>query len=140
MTDVFISYARADRERVRLIAHGLTAEGFSVWWDPDIKPGKKWNDVIRRALGDAAAIVTCWSPRSAKSDWVIAETTHGHGRQALVPALIQRCQPPIPYNMVQSVDLTRWRGHPDDGEWIELLRQVRRLVEAKRRLAAAPPP
>ena len=41
MTDVFISYARNDRNEVRYIAHALTAEGFSVWWDPEIKPGKK---------------------------------------------------------------------------------------------------
>lgn len=141
MTDVFISYARADRDKVRLIAHGLTAEGFSVWWDPDIKPGKKWNAVIRRALDGAGAVVTCWTPASAKSDWVLAETTHGHGKQALVPAMLKRCTPPIPYNMVQTVDLTRWRGSGDDPNWLELLRRVRELVEAKRRMiAAAPPP
>ena len=50
MPDVFISYARADRKHVRLIALALQKEGFSVWWDPKIKPGKKWNDSIRRAL------------------------------------------------------------------------------------------
>ncbi|GEM_PF-4839587 len=141
MTDVFISYSRGDRDKVRLIAYGLAAEGFAVWWDPEIKPGKKWNDAIRRALDNAAAVVTVWSPKSVKSDWVVAETTHGSARKSLVPVTIKDCSPPIPYNMIQSADLTRWRGNADDGEWMAVLRQVRALVEAKRRmLAGAPPP
>jgi hypothetical protein len=140
MTDVFISYARSDRNRVRLIAHGLAAEGFAVWWDPEIRPGKKWNDAIRRALDSSAAVVTCWSRTSAKSDWVAAETQSGHARQAMVPVMIQRCTPPIPYNMIQSADLTHWKGDADDAEWMAVLRQVRALVEAKRRMVAAAPP
>lgn len=141
MPDVFISYARADRDKVRLIAHGLMAEGFDVWWDPAIKPGKKWNDAIRRALDNAAAVVTAWSPKSVKSDWVVAETTHGNARKAVVPVMIKPCTPPIPYNMIQTADLSRWRGDADDAEWIAVLQQVRALVEAKRRLlAGAPPP
>jgi hypothetical protein len=140
MTDVFISYARADRNRVRPIALALAAEGFSVWWDPEIKPGAQWNDAIRRALEGAACVLTCWSKKSVKSQWVIAETTHGHGRQALVPVLIQTAAPPIPYNMMQAADLSSWRGDGSDPEWQGVLGQVRRLVEAKRRLATAAPP
>ncbi len=140
MTDVFISYARADRDRVRLIAHGLAAEGFAVWWDPAIKPGKKWNDVIRKSLESAAAVVTLWTPASAKSNWVVAESNHANNRRALVPALLKRCDPPIPFNMIQSADLTHWRGDGADPEWRALLERVRALVEAKRRLVAAAPP
>ncbi len=141
MTDVFISYSRDDRNKVRLIAHGLAAEGFAVWWDPEIRPGKKWNDAIRRALDNAAAVVTVWSPKSVKSDWVVAETQHGHARKAFVPVMIGNCAPPIPYNMIQTADLARWRGDADDAEWVAVLQQVRALVEAKRRLlAGAPPP
>ncbi len=141
MTDVFISYARNDRKRVRLIALGLTAEGFSVWWDPEIKPGARWNDVLRRALEGATVVVTCWSPESAKSRWVIAETTHASNEQRLVPCTVRSCHPPIPFNMIQSADLSHWRGNPDDPDWLALLQQVKRLVDAKRRIPpAAPPP
>lgn len=140
MADVFISYARADRGRVKLVAQGLAAEGFSVWWDPEIKPGKKWDDAIRRELESAAAVVTCWSRTSAKSKWVLAETSFADGRKKLAPALIQPCDPPIPYNMVQNADLSRWRGRGDDPEWVVLLAQVRTLVDAKRKMVAVAPP
>jgi len=141
MTDVFISYARNDRHEVRHIAHALTAEGFSVWWDPEIKPGKKWNDVIRRSLDNAAVVLTCWTPASVKSQWVVAETNAGHQRDMLVPVLLKNSHPPIPFNMMQAPDLTRWRGNANDPEWRAVLAEVRRLVERKRRaVVAAPPP
>lgn len=140
MADVFISYARADRGRVRLIAQALMAEGFSVWWDPEIKPGKKWDDLIRRELESADAVVTCWTKTSSKSKWVLAETSFADGRKKLAPALVQACDPPIPYNMVQSADLTRWRGNADDLEWVALLGAVKALVDARRKIAAVAPP
>jgi len=141
MADVFISYARADRKRVRLVALGLAAEGFSVWWDPEIQPGKKFDDVIRRELETSAAVVTCWTRAAAKSKWVLAETSFADGQKKLAPAVLQNCDPPIPYNMLQSADLTRWRGDADDPEWLALLARVKSLVDAKRRpVVAAPPP
>lgn len=140
MTDVFISYSRGDRDKVRLIAAGLTAEGFSVWWDPEIQPGKKWNNAIRKSLEDAAAVVTCWSKKSVKSDWVLAETTRGYDRKVLVQVFVQPCSPPMPYNILQASDLSHWKGDADDPQWVEVLRQVRALVEAKRRYPAPPPP
>jgi hypothetical protein len=140
LTDVFISYARADRNRVRLIAAALAAEGFSVWWDPNIKPGAQWNAAIRQALEEAGCVVTCWSKTSVKSQWVAAETTRGNARGVLIPVMIETCEPPIPFNMTQSADLVAWRGDGADPNWTAALERIRALVEAKRRLAAAAPP
>jgi hypothetical protein len=36
MTDVFISYAREDRETAAKLAKVLEDQGYSVWWDPVI--------------------------------------------------------------------------------------------------------
>ncbi len=141
MTDVFLSYSRSDRQRVRYLAQALTAEGFSVWWDPEIRPGAKWDQAIRKFLEQSACVVTCWTRDSVKSKWVLAETTFADGQKKLVPAILQRCAPPIPYNMVQSADLTGWKGANDDAQWLALLEQVKQLVDARRkRLVVAPPP
>lgn len=36
MTEIFISYAREDRDRADTLANVLTALGWSVWWDQKI--------------------------------------------------------------------------------------------------------
>jgi len=42
MADVFLSYAREDQAFAQRLAQALEAEGFSVWWDRTIPPGKTW--------------------------------------------------------------------------------------------------
>ena len=46
MADVFISYAREDRQWVEKLAEQLQAEGFSVWWDWDLLVGKRYRETI----------------------------------------------------------------------------------------------
>jgi len=36
MSDIFISYARADKEKAELLANAQ--KGWSVWWDREIPP------------------------------------------------------------------------------------------------------
>ena len=40
MSDIFLSYASEDRERVRPVAEALGRQGWEVWWDRDIPPGQ----------------------------------------------------------------------------------------------------
>lgn len=50
MSDVFLSYAAEDRERVERLAWALAELGWSVWWDRDIPAGKTFDAVIEEAL------------------------------------------------------------------------------------------
>lgn len=47
MTDIFVSYATEDRDRVRPLVEVLEAEGWDVFWDREIPPGRSWDDVIQ---------------------------------------------------------------------------------------------
>jgi hypothetical protein len=40
VTDVFVSYAREDRDRAHKLANALAAFGWSVWWDRKIITGE----------------------------------------------------------------------------------------------------
>ena len=40
MADVFVSYARSDKARVAPLVAVIEAQGWSVWWDPDILPAR----------------------------------------------------------------------------------------------------
>ena len=45
--DIFISYSRDDQAVARQYADALKAEGFSVWWDTELRPGESFDAVIR---------------------------------------------------------------------------------------------
>ncbi len=111
MSDIFVSYARPDRERARLVAAALERRGWSVWWDHEIPPGRNFDDVIEEALGEARCVVVLWSQASTASDWVRNEASEAMQRQVLIPALIDaEVKIPLGFRRLQAADLSRWQG------------------------------
>jgi formylglycine-generating enzyme len=88
MSDVFISYATADREHAKRLAKALEQRGWTVWWDRTILPGSDWQTVIERALDGSACAVVLWSRNSVDSSWVRAEAEDARQRNVLIPALL----------------------------------------------------
>ena len=105
MTEVFISYARADQAVARRTALGLQKAGFAVWWDADLPAHRAYSDVIEKHLEEARAVVVLWSRSSAKSEWVRAEADFARARHKLVQAGLDGSLPPIPFNQTQCADL-----------------------------------
>jgi formylglycine-generating enzyme required for sulfatase activity len=138
--DVFISYNREDRETARLVASGLEAEGFSVWWDAALRAGETYDEVTEQNLRQAGAVVVLWSKRSANSKWVRAEATVGERSSTLVPALIEDCERPIRFELVQTADLRHWRGDRHDPHWRAFMQDIRTAVSRRgARPRGAPP-
>jgi TIR domain-containing protein len=128
MSDIFISYARPDRERARLLAQALEQRGWSVWWDHDIPPGRKFDDVIEEALAAARCVVVLWSQASTASDWVRNEAGEAMQRQVLIPALIDAdVKIPLGFRRLQAADLSRWHGESSD-EFEQFCQAVERNV------------
>lgn len=75
MADVFISYSSKDRALAEALARDIEAAGWSVWWDPEIRAGENYRDVILRELDAAKAVVVIWTKNSTKSEWVISEAS-----------------------------------------------------------------
>ncbi len=137
MTDIFISYSRNDREQVRHIAGALEAEGFNVWWDPDIPPGESFSNVIDRQLKEAACILVVWSTSSIGSNWVQEEADDGMTRNTLVPVMIDDIDLPRGFKRLQTADLRGWQGDTGDANWQLIIAQVKKLVAAKSATQAA---
>ena len=57
MSDIFVSYDSADKERVRALVQVLEGQGWSVWWDRKIPPGKTFAEVIDQAITPAKCIL-----------------------------------------------------------------------------------
>ena len=129
MSTIFISYASQDRDTAERIARALEAQGWAVWWDRKISPGKKYDEVIHKALGSAQCIVVLWSQHSVDSDWVKEEAEEGKERGILVPVVIGEAPIPLGFRRVQAANLVGWRGSFDDSEFQEFRASVARLVK-----------
>ena len=110
MNDIFLSYTSDDREKARQVARALEARGWSVWWDREIPPGKKYDKVIEEALDASNCIVVLWSKASVASGWVRAEADEGVRRRILVPAIVELATIPLGFRRIQAADLTGCRA------------------------------
>lgn len=143
MADVFISYKSEDRPAAKLFAEALAEEGVSVWWDPVLRTGETYDEVIERNLREAALVVVLWSPRSVKSKWVRAEATIGERKAGLMPVLIEACDRPIAFELVQTADLAGWAGDRGDARWAEFMADLRNALSTRAAAVSshtAPPP
>jgi hypothetical protein len=132
VANVFISYARRDRERVLVLASALEREGLSVWWDPNLVPGKRFRDIIARELAAADSVVVVWTTASIQSDYVQDEAEEARERGVLVPITLEPIKPPAGFRQVQAADLSQWTGSGQHPEFRMLLTAVHTLVEAAR--------
>src|ERR1700733_404777 len=64
VADIFVSYSRADKARVVPLVAALEAQGWSVWWDPEITPGDEFDSLIGAELEAARAVVVVWTRSS----------------------------------------------------------------------------
>ena len=114
MADIFLSYASADRERVRPLVQAFEAQGWSVWWDQEIRTGESWDRRIEQALEDCQACVTVFTQTSVESQWVRNESMAAMEAGKLLPVRLDDATVPIAFRSVQTAELTRWRGGQDD--------------------------
>jgi TIR domain-containing protein len=131
MADIFLSYKSEDREKVRPLVNALVGRGWSVWWDPRIGVGEKWDRIIEKELAAAKCVLVVWSRLSVDSDWVRAEAEEGRDRQCLVPVMIERVKIPLAFRRFQCTDLTSWLGGSDAHEFLHVCAGVERLVKRR---------
>ena len=80
MADIFLSYAKEDREVARKLATLLENAGWIIWWDRRIPAGRTWHDVLEEALREMRCMVVLWSSHSIDSDWVKEEAEEARAR------------------------------------------------------------
>jgi adenylate cyclase len=112
MADVFISYARADKARVAPLVAAIEAKGWTVWWDPEITPGREFDDEIDVALQAAKAVLVVWTPTSVASRWVRGEARDAAERGILVPVRFDQTRLPIDVRAIHTTDIDGWSGDP----------------------------
>lgn len=115
MADIFLSYSRADRDRVAALATALGEQGWEVFWDTVVLPGQQWRDVIHEQLEEATCVVAVWSEASSTSRWVVEEASEALDNGKLLPVMIDEVDPPFGFRGVEAADLVGWHhgiAHP----------------------------
>jgi hypothetical protein len=129
MSEIFMSYAGADRTRVEPLVNAIEAQRLDVWWDRDIAYGESYHRVIERALDQARCVVVVWSAESVQSEWVTNEASEARKRGILVPLLLDDVEPPLEFRHLQSARLFDWHGESDDPELHQLIAAVHRVLQ-----------
>ncbi|MBI1357885.1 MAG: TIR domain-containing protein [Acidobacteria bacterium] len=132
MADVFLSYSRKNAAVAEVLRGLLEAEGWSVWWDPEIRVGKVWRDELDKALDQSRAIVVLWTPEAAASEWVRKEASFGLDQEKLFGVLAEDCGVPEPFPQREMAVMPGWRGAPDHPELLQLFRSLAERVPPSR--------
>ena len=128
MADIFISYASDDRPKAVLIAKVLEKQGWSVFWDRTILPGKKFEWEIQEQISQAKCVVVLWSQKSILSDWVKDEANEGNKRGILVPAIIDSIEPPLGFRSIQAADLINWDNQTNHSGILSLINAISQVA------------
>src|SRR3974377_217745 len=90
MTDVFISYARANKTFVQRLHDALQGHGRKAWVDwKDIPPSAGWIEEIFQAIEGSDTVILVVSPEFAAAAMCAKEVAHAteHNKR-IVPILI----------------------------------------------------
>jgi len=142
LADIFISYAREDRDWVERLAEVVEAAGMSVWWDSRQRYGKSFEAQIVEELGRARCVIVVWSRASLASDWVKDEAQEGRERGVLLPILKDGVLPPLGFKQLHSANLSDWTGgaHKALPGVLDALRELTGKAERTVAITARPKP
>lgn len=126
-TDVFISYAREDRETAAQLADALAQRGLQVWWDRDLPAGIDFAKVIEAQLESARVVLALWSLDSVHSGFVRDESSRALRAGKLLPVRIVEVDLPLGFGQLHTLDLFDWDGDTDDEAFKQVLVEVQRI-------------
>ncbi len=129
MADIFISYARQDRERAIPFVEMLESQGWSVWWDRAIGPGSAFSKVIETEIAQAKCVIVLWTRDSVQSAWVNAEAGEGLERQVLIPVKLEDVDVPLIFRQTQAANLNNWPRSDNQTEILQLLEAISRAID-----------
>lgn len=128
MSDIFISYKREEQPVARKLADALGAQGWSVWWDPKLRAGEHFDDVIETALKEAKCVLVMWSKLSVESPYVKAEASYALKQQKLIPIAIEEVDPPFRFAVLHTGQLLDWNGFASSQDFKKLVDDIAGVI------------
>lgn len=135
VADVFISYAREERERAKLFKEKLDTLGLTTFFDiqGDIEAGDAYTVRITEGIRGAKIVLGCWSPMAMTRDWVRRECMMARDQKKLVPICVAPMSPsdlPAEFYDVSFEDVSDYEGQEKHFGWSQTLSAIARRLEA----------
>jgi len=118
---VFLLYARSDREAVHRLYNRIVKDGANTWLDEkNILPGQDWESEIRKAIYRSDIVIVCLSRQFIKQGGyrheelrIALEKANSvlDGEIFILPARLEKCDMPEPLRRWQRVDLFEADGY-----------------------------
>jgi hypothetical protein len=131
MADVFVSYSRANRDRIVTVSDNLEESGYSVWWDRALAPGDDYAMLIEQQIDAAPCVVVAWSETARQSLWVRAEANEALDAGKLVQINLDRTRVPLPFSALNFVDFSAWGGVRTEECWATFDGRVKRRINGE---------
>jgi hypothetical protein len=138
---IFLSYAREDKEKVEKLHQQLSDAGFKPWMaTKDILPGERWESGIRGAIRRSDFFLACLSANSvSKRGWIQKEIRNAldiwqeklEDDIYLIPVRLEDCEAP------ESLGGFQWVNLFEEDGWTRLVKAIQ--VGMKRRVEIAQP-
>lgn len=128
--DVFLSYSRADTERVQPLYNELRRLGYRVFFDVhSIDPGEQWKRRLDRSIRASRTLVLCWSENALGHDFITFEYSRAEAlHKRVFPWLLDKT--PLPAMLeIQGIN------EPDSAKVAALLRPYLGWTLTLRRIA-----
>ena len=130
MADIFLSYKSEDRERAQRIERALTALGWNVFWDEELRVGDDFREALENELARARCVVVLWSTLSIRSRWVRDEASRADKHRKLIAVRIDDVEMPLGFGEMQVADLIGWAGDTQASGFRELVDGLARRLAA----------
>jgi hypothetical protein len=128
MSDIFVSYASEERDRVLPLVNALEKTGWSVFWDRTIPAGKTWRQVIGSEIRACRSVLVVWTEHSIASEWVLEEAETGKRRGILIPVLLDNVEPPFGFGNIQAANLSAWKGDTSTRAFTHLIADIAAIL------------
>lgn len=90
---IFVSYSRADGERVRAIVAAMKRRGYRVWYDKGINAGEQWTETLARKIAECGAFMPFISRAFLDSKYCRKEVVHADKKdRTIVPVRLDESE------------------------------------------------
>lgn len=117
MSDIVLSFAKADKDIAEAMAYALGGEGYTVdpLWKKD--PEKVSRQLREKAIARAKAVMVLWSTKSVRRNDVRLDAREAHAEDKYIPILLEECDIPKYLQIDLLTDIRGWAENSHQTDW-----------------------